>query len=218
MNQDYSIFKKFPTLEQANELKALLDENNIEFILADNVPPVDVTFSGSTLLHEYEIRLKPADFKKAETLLTQLAEQQLNDIDPDYYLLKFTDEELYDILLKVDEWGPFDYSLAQKLLKDRGKPIDTALLASLKKQRLAALAKPEENQKAWIIAGYIFACLGGLLGIIIGYSLWTAKKTLPNGQKVPSYTENDRKHGKYIFYIGLIIAPTALIIKTASQL
>ena len=218
MNQDYSIFKKFPTLEQANELKALLDENNIEFILADNVPPVDVTFSGSTLLHEYEIRLKPSDFKKTEVLLTQLAEQQLNDIDPDYYLLKFTDEELYDILLKADEWGPFDYTLAQKSLKDRGKPIDTALLASLKKQRLAALAKPEENQKAWIIAGYIFACLGGLLGIIIGYSLWTAKKTLPNGQKVPSYTENDRKHGKYIFYIGLIIAPTALIIKTASQL
>ena len=91
----------------------------------------------------------------------------------------------------------------------------TRVWAKQSEQRLEERAQPAENQKQWIIAGYIFACLGGLLGIIIGYYLWTSKKTLPNGQKVPSYTESDRKHGKYIFYIGLIVAPTALIIKTA---
>lgn len=217
MKENYSIFRKFPTLEQATDLKDLLSENGIESILADNVPPVDVTFSGNTLRNEIEIRLKQSDFKKAEDILEKNAEELIASIDKDYYLFEFTDEELYEVLLKSDEWNAFDYTLAQKILKQRGKSVDKELLNSLKKERLKDLAKPEENQKPWIIAGYIFSLVGGFLGLIIGYFLWTSKKTLPNGQKVYSYSANDRKHGKYIFYIGLIITPTALLLKVVEQ-
>ena len=217
MTDNYSIFKKFPTLEQANELKELLNENGIESLLADNIPPVDVTFSGNTLQNEFEIRIKQSNFKKAEEILEKNAENLIDQIDKDYYLFEFTDEELYEILLKSDEWNAFDYTLAQKILKQRGKSVDKELLNSLKNERLRDLAKPEENQKPWIFAGYVFSLLGGFLGLIIGYFLWTSKKTLPNGQKVYSYSENDRKHGKYIFYIGLIIAPTALLLKVVGQ-
>ena len=217
MKENYSIFRKFPTLEQATELKDLLNENGIESILADNVPPVDVTFSGNTLQNEIEIRIKQSDFKKAEDILEKNAEELIDQIDKGYYLFEFTDEELYEVLLKSDEWNAFDYTLAQKILKQRGKSVDKELLNSLKNERLKDLAKPEGNQKPWIIGGYVFSILGGFLGLIIGYFLWTSKKTLPNGQKVYSYSENDRKHGKYIFYIGLIIAPTAMLLKVVSQ-
>ena len=217
MTENYSIFKKFPTLEQANELKELLKENGIESLLADNIPPVDVTFSGNTLQNEFEVRIKQSDFKKAEEILEKNAENLIDQVDKDHYLFEFTDEELYEILLKSDEWNAFDYTLAQKILKKRGKSVDKELLNSLKNERLKDLAKPEENQRPWIIAGYIFSLLGGFLGLIIGYFLWTSKKTLPNGQKVYSYSANDRKHGKYIFYIGLIIAPTALLLKVVGQ-
>jgi hypothetical protein len=217
MTENYSIFKKFPTLEQANELKELLKENGIASLLADNIPPVDVTFSGNTLQNEFEVRIKQSDFKKAEEILEKNAENLIDQIDKDYYLFEFADEELYEILLKSDEWNAFDYTLAQKILKQRGKSVDKELLNSLKNERLRDLAKPEENQKPWIIAGYIFSLLGGFLGLIIGYFLWTSKKTLPNGQKVYSYSVNDRKHGKYIFYLGLIIAPTALLLKVVGQ-
>lgn len=213
MEENYSIFRKFSNLEQASELRELLLKNDIESKIADNVAPVDVSFSGSTIQNEIEIQIKQSDFKKAEKILEKEAENIINEIDPDYYLFDFTDNELYEILLKSDEWNSFDYSLAQKILTERGKPIDKDLLDSLKKQRLNDLAKPEGNQIPWIIAGYVFALLGGFLGIFIGYFLWTSKKTLPNGQKVNSYFRNDRVHGKYIFYIGLIIAPTTLIIR-----
>lgn len=213
MKEDYLMFRKFPDLTLAIELKELLDQNGIESILADNIPPVDVTFSGNTLQNEFEVKIKPSDFKKAEEILEKNAENLIDQIDRDYYLFGFTDEELYEILLKSDEWNAFDYTLAQKILEQRGKSVDKALLNSLKNERLHDLAKPEENQRPWIIAGYIFSLLGGLLGLIIGYFLWTAKKTLPNGQKVYSYAPNDRKHGKYIFYIGLIIAPIAFFLK-----
>lgn len=213
MQEEYSIFKKYPTLEQATELKELLDKEGIDAVLGDNIPPVDVTFSGSTVQHEFEVRIKPSDFGKAEVFLEQQAENLIDQVDKNYYLFDFTDEELYEILLKSDEWNEFDYTLAQKILSQRGKSIDKALLNSLKKERLKQLAQPEESQRAWIILGYVFAFLGGLLGIVIGYFLWTAKKTLPNGAKVYSYSEKDRRQGKYIFIIALIVLPVALILR-----
>ncbi|MBU2920143.1 hypothetical protein KO504_02200 [Winogradskyella psychrotolerans] len=218
MEDDYSIFRKFPSLEQATELKTLLNNNGIETVLGDNVPPVDVTFSGNTLQNEIEVRIKQTDFKKAELLLEKDAEDLIENIDKNYYLFDFTNKELYEILLKSDEWNAFDYTLAQKILIQRGKSIDKDLLNSLKEERLKQLAKPEGNQKLWIIAGYFFMLLGGFLGLIIGYFLWTSKKTLPNGQKVYSYAESDRTHGKYIFIISLIIAPTSILFRVVSQI
>ncbi|WP_179349512.1 hypothetical protein [Winogradskyella pacifica] len=218
MEDNYSIFRKFQSLEQASELKALLNENGIETILDDNAPSVDVTFTGNTLQNEIEVRIKQTDFQKAESILEKEVENLIETIDKDYYLFKFTDEELYDILLKSDEWNAFDYTLAQKILIQRGKPIDKELLNSLKNERLKQLAEPEGNQKPWIIAGYFFAVLGGFLGLIIGYFLWTSKKTLPDGQKIHTYAENDRRHGKYIFYISLVIAPTTILFRVVSQI
>lgn len=218
MEDNYSIFRKFPSLEQASELKALLNENGIETILDDNAPSVDVTFTGNTLQNEIEVRIKQTDFKKAENILEKEVENLIENIDKDYYLFEFTNEELYDILLKSDEWNAFDYTLAQKILIQRGKPIDKELLNSLKNKRFKQLSEPEGNQKPWIIAGYFFAILGGFLGLIIGYFLWTSKKTLPDGQKIYTYAENDRKHGKYIFFISLVIAPLTILFRVVSQI
>ncbi|MNY23836.1 hypothetical protein D3C86_1575190 [compost metagenome] len=216
MTENFIAFKNFPTRIQAKEIEILLNKNNIKTVLADNIAPVDITFSGSTLQNQYEIKIDPADFAKAEDILEKDTENLLNQVDKDYYLLSFSDEELYDVLLKSDEWNVFDYKLAQKLLKERGKNIDLDMLSSLKKERLKILAKPEENQKPWIIAGYIFSLLGGGIGIVIGYSLWTSKKTLPNGQRIYSYNDADRNHGKTIFILGSIIFPLALLIRILS--
>ncbi|WP_163409242.1 hypothetical protein [Flavobacterium ajazii] len=218
MNENYSVFRKYPTLEQVKELETLLNQNNIVTQIADNIPSVDSSFSGSTLQNQYEIKIPLADFEKAEKILDKKAEKLIDQIDKDYYLFSFSDDELYEILLKADEWNEFDYKLAQKILIQRGKSVDTELLKALKKQRIELLAKPEENQKSWIMAGYIFAILGGFLGILIGYSLWTSKKSLPNGQKVYSYNDKDRAHGKNIFYIGLIILPFYIIIRILTQI
>ena len=218
MSENYSVFRKYPTLEQVKDLESLLNKNNIATEIADNIPPVDSSFSGSTLQNQYEIKIALADFEKAEKILDENAENLIDEVDKDHYLFSFTDDELYEILLKADEWNEFDYKLAQKILIQRGKSVDTELLKALKKQRIELLAKPEENQKSWIMAGYIFAIFGGLLGILIGYSLWTSKKSLPNGQKVYSYNEKDRAHGKNIFYIGLIILPFYVIIRILTQL
>jgi hypothetical protein len=213
MENQYSVFKKYPTVGQAQEIIKFLNENSIETQFGENTSSLDSNFSGSSLNNEFEIKIKETDFEKANHLLEEIAENQINQVVSDYYLFSFSDEELYDIILKQDEWNEFDYSLSKKILADRGKSIDLDLLKSLKNQRLEDLAKPEENQKTWIISGYIFALLGGLLGIIIGFVLMTSKKTLPNGKLVYSYNEKDRIQGKTMFYIGLIMLPFYIIIK-----
>lgn len=218
MIENFNVFRSFSTLAQAQELEALLNENNISTVLGDNIAPVDVTFSGSTLLNKYEVKISPFDFEKAEFIVEEEAGNLLDKIDKEYYLFSFTNDELYEVLIKSDEWNPFDYKLAQKILINRGEKVDAEMLDSLKKERLKVLAKPEENQKSWIIAGYLFSFLGGGVGIIIGYSLWSSKKTLPNGERIYSYKSEDRKHGKNIFIIGLIVFPILTIVKILNMI
>lgn len=217
MKDNFVSYKKYSNLEQALELKQILENNEIDVVLTDNVAPVDITFSGSTVQNQVEIKIKPTDFAKADTVLKNETSKYLDEIDKDYYLFQFTNNELYEILLKSDEWGEFDYNLAQKILKDRGKSVDEDMLFSLKRQRLEELAKPEASQKGWIVVGYILTFLGGFFGVIIGYLIWTSQKTLPNGQRVYSYNESNRKQGKYIFIIGLIILPIVLIIRILNE-
>jgi len=197
-------FQKFNTKDEAVELADLLKANSIDFLLEDASTSFDPTFSNNEINKEFRINLKQIDFDKADKLLITTSTIEINKIDKEYYLFQFSNEELFEILEKSDEWSKFDYVLAQKLLKERGQDINENMLESLKRQRIRELAKPEENQKGWINAGYIFAVLGGLLGIFIGWHLNTHKKTLPNGNRVYAYSTNDRKHGKRILNIGII--------------
>lgn len=213
MESNYPIFRKYQKLEYALETKKLLEDHKIHCEMADNAPIVDVTFAGNTIQNLIEIRIPQEDFEKAEKLLENEANRLIEQVDKNHYLYQFSEDELYEILLKKDEWSAFDYQLAQKILKEKGKTIDEHLLAQLSKQRMEDLAKPESSQKPWVIAGYILAFLGGAFGIITGYFLWTSKKTLPNGTRIFSYQENDRKHGKIIFFLGLVILITSLIVR-----
>lgn len=210
--ENFTTFKKYPDADDAGALHQFLQGNGIESLIVDNSPTIGSSFSGEHL-KEYEVQVKKEDFTKAETLLINQAKEQLGDLPEGHYLLAFTDEELYDLILKHDEWSDHDYLHARKLLEQRGKPIDDEMINSLRKQRMADLARPEEGQQGWIVFGYVMALLGGFFGIITGYVLWSARKTLPNGETVYSYSNKDRAHGKNILILGCIILPVSIIIK-----
>jgi hypothetical protein len=213
MSAPQTIFRRYSSPEQAREIEKLLNDNNIPTAINDNTSKLDASFSGGNLQNQFELIVETKDFEKAEKILEQNAELLISQVDENYYLYDFSDEELYEILLKSDEWSELDNKLAVQILQKRGKAVDTEILNVLKKERLQVLSKPEESQTPWIIVGYIAALLGGLIGIAIGYSIWKAKKTLPNGQSVYSYNENDRREGKRIFILGLILLPIYALIR-----
>lgn len=56
----------------------------------------------------------------------------------------------------------------------------------------------------WIIAGYIFAVLGGLIGFGIGIYLKMGKEKRSNGEKVLKFDESSQKHGLIISIIAIV--------------
>lgn len=195
-------YQKFNSKEQATELAEIFTQEGIEHQIDDTSAMVDLTFTSNQLEIEFRVKIKKSDFERADQLVNQLYASQIEFVDKEYYLFQFTNDELYDLLIRYDEWGKFDYLLAQKILKDRKQEINDEILLRLRKNRIEELSKQEINTKPWIISGYILAVLGGILAFLIGAFLLTHKKTLPNGDLVYGFTEKDRKHGKKILYVG----------------
>lgn len=213
----YFTFRKFTDKGLATLLVDLLKKNNIDFIVDGALTFDPITaFSDSEAGREFSIKLKKENFEKANELLMQSAKEQLEFVDKDYYLFGFTDDELMEIISKPDEWGMFDYLLAQQILKDRGREMNPDIAGDLRKHRMEELARPDKSGRGWIFAGYIFALIGGLLGVFIGWHLMTHKKTLPDGERVYGYSVTDRKHGQRILVLGLffILAWFAVVIFT----
>ncbi|NMH29193.1 hypothetical protein [Flavobacterium silvaticum] len=196
-------FDRFRDKAQALELQQLFTQNGIPSEVEDDSKVFDPNFAFGNNTTTYSLKLHPDDFNKAERLIESLVLGDLDDVGPDYYLYSFSDSELKDILAHKDQWSPFDFVLAQKLLRERGHEVSKEELHQIREQRLEELAAPEKGQTGWIVAGYIFAVLISVVGIIIGWHLKSYKKTLPNGESVFAFSQNDRKNGKVIFYLGI---------------
>ena len=204
MSEQYLTFRKFNDQALANELIVMLNQHGIKFQVEED-SSFDPSFRVSNeLSKEISVKIPKEDFEKADQVLLDISKLQVDTVEKDYYLFDFTDEELMEIVTKQDEWSQFDFLLAQRILKERGKEINPEAVKVLRRQRINELAKPEESQKAWIYFGYVSAILGGLIGIAIGYHLSSFKKSLPNGDRVYAHSITDRKHGKRIFILGII--------------
>ncbi|MBP7555153.1 MAG: hypothetical protein KA821_02735 [Chitinophagaceae bacterium] len=202
MENQFEAFMNFNDEELTVFVAEKLKENNIEFVVEKSKALLDAGFVDTSIEQRIHIKLKPQDFKKANQVLEDYYKAQLNNIDPDYYLLSFSDEELNDVIARPDEWGHFDYQLALKLLKERGHEIEEDRLAKLKEERIKDLAQPEKAGGWLLFFGYCFIPFGVIVGFLIGRHLFYSKKILPNGQLVFSYRERDRKHGNTIMIIA----------------
>lgn len=220
---EFVTYEKFATIGELKEFVELLQENNIPYELEDDIQLLDASFANPNHHRDYRIKLQQADFESVNELRNSIALLELDRVDPDYYLFDFTDEELIDLISKQDEWSPFDFQLAQKILKDRGKEVSSQQMDELKNSRIKELATVEKHSIGGIVSGYILTAFGGvlsfviygyistllvLIGLIIGGYIVSSKKTLPNGERIYTYSDSDRKQGKIILIIG---APMLII-------
>jgi len=218
MEPDFITYQRFNDIALANNLADILQRHNIIYTIEEESLTFNPTFVlNNELSNEYAVKIKSDDFEQVNQLLVEEETTNIDEVEADYYLFKFTNDELIDLLTKADEWSAFDYLLAQKILAERGITVDDNYLAELKEKRIEELKKPEPPQTIWVIIGYMTACLGGILGIFIGWYLLSSKKTLPNGEKVYNYNERDRKNGRNIFYLSIIIFAIATIAKVFEE-
>jgi hypothetical protein len=118
------VYKRFYEKERATELTNILTENGIDFELNEDSENLDSLYGDKTFSKQYFVKINGNDFKKADSILLKLSEQEIETADKDHYLYGFTDEELFEIISKPDEWNPFDFQLSKKILRERGKGIN----------------------------------------------------------------------------------------------
>ena len=211
MKDNTIIYQRFILLHEAEELQQLLQQHNVGSTVKIISSGLDATFAGS-YDKEYEVRINPLDRVVADDAVAQKARGDIEMLPKDHYLYSFTDDELMDVVKKRDEWNALDYQLALVLLKERGVVIDHNAIEKTDKQRITELSEPEKAGKWWLVAGYVFAGMGGLLGIVFGYMLYSSKKTLPDGRIMYRYNIAHRRHGKIIMILGLSVVSILWVI------
>jgi len=215
MSPEFITYKQFNDPALADELAELFEGHDIAYTLSEDTSGFDPSMVMSNAPVDYCVKIKGEDFERADQLLQQYEERNIEGIGKDYYLFGFTDVELTGIMIRPEEWSTFDYVLARKILNERGNNISDGDIARLKKARIDELKTPYSPQTFWLIAGYMLALGGGILGFFIGWHLSTYKKTLPDGERVYGYVERDRKHGRWIFYLSFVGLAIGFIYKLA---
>lgn len=197
-------YQSFASEIVARPLLELLERHQLLVETGWAKPDFDVSMANNATDTRFVVRLQTADFEVARQLEEAENDLLTTQADPGHYLFGFTDDELFEILVKPDEWNSYDVSLSRHILRLRGREVSPDTMRLLRRHRVAEMAKPEPSQKTWIVAGYLFAVLGGILGIIIGWHLHFHQKTLSDGTQVRAFSPHDRVHGLRILLLGII--------------
>ena len=198
---DFITYHAYPNPAVAQDLLALLDEQHILY-KQHYAPSRFSVITGTTTAEEFVISLQPKDFTRVRALEEAQAAAALAHLPSDYYLFGFSNEELWELLRQPAAWSSHDVALASRLLRERGEPVTEDRLQQLRQQHTEELSAPDPSPTGWIVAGYVLALLGGVIGMGIGWSLWHYRKTLPDGRQVPGYAPHDQAHGQRIFWLG----------------
>ena len=112
-------------------------------------------------------------------------------------------DELVEIYTNDSDYVKSWKELAENELKRRGFDIST--LYGVKSRNRQFLK--EGMQGRYIVLGYIFSFLGGLVGLAFAINYAFTSQTAVNGEKFPKYNRSTRSHGKamLILAIGSII-------------
>lgn len=205
-SSDFRDFQTFSSAGAAEPLLAALSRQGLDYRTSVDTGQLafDPSFANNQLISKFIVKVRLADFERGSQVLADLNQHALDQVAPTHYLFSFPDEELFDLLLKPDEWSSLDVVLASQLLRQRGRDISPDTLRLLRQHRVAELAQPDQDHRAWILGGYLTALLGGLFGVMIGYQLYFHRKQLPDGRRVYAYSAADRVHGLRILVLGIV--------------
>lgn len=202
----------------AEEMAEVLQRHGIDADIVPNKQYFDPSFAFNKTDPEINLKLRPADFTRAREVLGHWYEARADEVEDHYYLFRFSDNELLEIIRQPDEWGIFDLVLAKRILAQRGIAIPGIAEQQAMAARIREQEKPETIGRGWIIFGYALSLLGGFFGIMMGWLLSTLRKTTLDGNRVPVYDDHIRKHGRNMMAVGVFVFAAFMIWKMAGTL
>ncbi|MBC7875288.1 MAG: hypothetical protein H7Y01_14890 [Ferruginibacter sp.] len=207
----FEVFKSFYSEEQAGTFLKLFNDNGIDCKLEKTKQVVDKLFIGDGADTEFHLKLKSEDFKKANQLINDQVLQHISELDTDYYLFSFSDVELLEIINKPDEWNNQDVIISGKILETRGLQVPAEEINRIQSERIKELSRPEKPGASKLITGYVLAVFFCLLGLFYALLHLNAKKTLPDGIKVPVYDDSTKIHFRLMILISVVMCVLLVI-------
>jgi hypothetical protein len=229
------VYKTYPNADSAEEAAAILKENGIELDVREEARVLDSNYIGQQFSNPWLLYLRGEDFDRATQILEDHIVVRLADVDPGYMLLSFSDEELIEVMEKKDEWGIYNYKLAEMLLKQKDKPIPEVQIAIKQAEHLKIKEQPVSSGIMYLILGYLSVLAGiytlfvpsrtavltlmqGLLGLFAGWSLSYHKRTLSNGQRSYYFNSSTRLQGKIMLWTSVTVTVLKIILLIATNI
>ncbi len=161
------------------EVVAILAENDIEARTSDAGEGLgewtENTIVGAPLRPKFWIEIPEYQFEKANFMLQEVAEANLEEEDLDAHPFnQYSVPELQQVLVEESDWSPEAVVVARRLLLRRGGDVD------LKRLRDAARARLLEAYKPRSINQLVVGCVG-LIAFAASLVLWVLGSMLAFG-------------------------------------
>ena len=118
----------------------------------------------------------------------------------------YSTNELKEIVLNPEDWHEEFIRKSKEELNLRGIEVEAAEVESVHQEKIRELEQGTEPSKTLFYFMWGFAIFGGYIGIIAGFFYWRGKVKGIDGKRYFMYTPKYRKHGSYIFVVGLLSA------------
>ncbi|MCB0759950.1 MAG: hypothetical protein KDC12_00410 [Flavobacteriales bacterium] len=191
METEHTLYRQFQDEAMADMLCTMLTEGGVEFQRSIGHPEGDV----EELIDIHQIHIPSDQVDRADQLVEERANKELESVDKDYFIFSFSEEELREVIIKSHEWSPLDVALAVKILKDKGVELDVEDVKAVRNKHQEASARQTSLSSGNTVLLYISA-LGAIVGIIAGAYVLLASIQTYLGHTIKKYDNHSRRHGR----------------------
>lgn len=208
---DFLTYSKFHTKEEAEEFVTLLDRNNIIFDIEQTTRTLDNVYIGEDPDPRFLVKVLPEQFDQVDKLMEAKTKDELDQVNPSYYLFNFSINELKDVLSNPEEWNYFDQALAKKLLEERGEE-EMSLPEPVTVHEMDTI-KPSKLAPGWLVAVYLMIPLMPFLSVIASIMLLYANRPKKDGTKQYFYDGQTRGHALIILVLSVLYSLYLIFIR-----
>ncbi|NOX99026.1 MAG: hypothetical protein GXP30_04710 [Verrucomicrobia bacterium] len=199
--------------DSVSEVEGVLSAAGVAYKLVSTAPNFDLSATGSGSDAQVIVRVPRAQYDEARAAM----EKHCTGIElpEDHYLQNASRTEIVEILGQAPEWSPFDVAHARIIAAQKG--ID---LKEVEMERLAQIAQSHLGKPAsgrLIFFGWVFSLFGGLIGLMIAWSLCGAKNSTDEGVFFV-YDDKSREAGKKMLVLALLVIAASLYLQLSWRL
>lgn len=123
------------------------------------------------------------------------------------HIINKSNKDLIEIYVNADNYQPEFVNQVYEELTKRGVSLDQYIAENEAKSHTLnlLLEQGRKGNEVYLILGFNSAFLGGVIGIIAGYTFSQSKQDGPSGERFYTYDKQTRDKGRIMMTIGVFV-------------